>query len=54
QRSMIVPLFTETGIMPLAVHRRFILVLSNMRYLMSLDHGHFAQAAMFNNIDLFL
>ncbi|PBK78454.1 hypothetical protein ARMSODRAFT_1030463, partial [Armillaria solidipes] len=52
-RSMIVPLFTETGIMPLAV-RRFILVLSNLRYLMSLDHGHFAQAAMFNSIDLFL
>ncbi len=50
---MIVPLFTETGIMPLAVCR-FILVLSNMRYLLSLDHGHFARAAMFNSIDLFL
>jgi hypothetical protein len=44
--SMLAPLFTETGIMPLRI-RRFIFVLSFLKYLLSLDHDHhFAQASL--------
>ena len=50
-RSMIAPLFTETGITPLRV-RRFLLVLSHLRYFLSLDDSHYARAALNSSIEL--
>jgi hypothetical protein len=44
-RSLIAPLFTETGIMPLRV-RRLLLALSHLRCLLGLPDVHYARAAL--------
>jgi hypothetical protein len=49
--SMIAPLFTETGIMPLQV-RRLLLTLSHLRYLLGLNAGHYARAALNSSFEL--
>jgi hypothetical protein len=50
-RSMVVPLYTETGIVPLRV-RRFILALGYLQYLLSLPSSHFARAALNSSLEL--
>jgi hypothetical protein len=50
-RSMIIPLYTETGIVPLRV-RRFILALGYLQHLLELLPTHFARAALNNSIKL--
>jgi hypothetical protein len=50
-RSMIAPLFTETGLVPLRV-RRFQIVLSHLCYFLSLKNNHFARAALNSSIEL--
>jgi hypothetical protein len=43
--SLIAPLFTETGIMPLRV-RHLLLVLSQLRYFLGLPDVHYARAVL--------
>ncbi|KAJ6481555.1 hypothetical protein C8R47DRAFT_1049836 [Mycena vitilis] len=50
-RSMIAPLFTETGIMPLRV-RRLLLVLTHLVYWLGLDKKHLARAALDSSLEL--
>src|ERR1700743_2475634 len=50
-RSMIAPLFTETGIIPRRV-RRHLLVLKHLVYWLGLDKKHFARAALDSSIEL--
>jgi hypothetical protein len=52
--SLIVPLFTETGIMPLRV-RRLLLVLSHLRYFLGLPRAdvHYARATLNSSLELF-
>ncbi|KAJ7246142.1 hypothetical protein B0H12DRAFT_1306477 [Mycena haematopus] len=50
-RSMVISLYTETGIVPLRV-RRFILALGYLQYLIGLHPSHFANAALNNSIKL--
>jgi hypothetical protein len=50
-RSMLIPLYTETGIVPLRV-RRFILALGYLQYLLELLPTHFARAALNSSIKL--
>jgi hypothetical protein len=50
-RSMIIPLYTETGIVPLRV-RRFIFALGYLQHLLELLPTHFAPAALNNSIKL--
>ncbi|KAJ6458385.1 hypothetical protein C8R47DRAFT_995180 [Mycena vitilis] len=50
-RSMVIPLYTETGIVPLRV-RRFILALGYLQYLLGLLPTHFARAAVNSSIKL--
>jgi hypothetical protein len=49
--SMLVPLFTETGIMPLQV-RRYLVLLSYLRYLLTLEPTHLARACLNSPIEL--
>jgi hypothetical protein len=51
RRSMIAPLFTETGIMPLRV-RRLILDLSHLVYFLGLENHTYARAALNSSIEL--
>ncbi|KAJ7066872.1 hypothetical protein B0H15DRAFT_971598 [Mycena belliarum] len=51
RRSMIAPLFTETGIMPLRV-RRFVLDLGHLVYLLGLNNDTYARTALNSSIDL--
>ena len=50
-RSMIAPLFTETGIMPLRV-RRFQLVLKHLIYFLGLKNTDYARAALNSSLEL--
>ncbi|KAJ7640141.1 hypothetical protein B0H17DRAFT_900630, partial [Mycena rosella] len=50
-RSMIAPLFTETGVMPLRV-RRLLLNLSHLQYFLSLNDDTYARAALNSSIKL--
>ncbi|KAJ6598776.1 hypothetical protein B0H10DRAFT_1825847 [Mycena sp. CBHHK59/15] len=50
-RSMIAPLLTETGTMPLRV-RRFLLTLTHLAHWIGLDKKHFARAALDSSIEL--
>ncbi|KAJ7900679.1 hypothetical protein B0H14DRAFT_2330865 [Mycena olivaceomarginata] len=50
-QSMLAPLFTETGIMPLRV-RRFMILLGYLRYILSLKLPHFARASLNSSIEL--
>ncbi|KAJ7315542.1 hypothetical protein DFH08DRAFT_636406, partial [Mycena albidolilacea] len=50
-RSMIAPLFTETGIIPLRV-RRLLLVLTHLVHWLGLDKKHYAWAALDSSIEL--
>jgi len=50
-RSVIAPLFTETGIVPLRV-RRFLLVLRHLTYFLSLNDQHYARAALDSSWEL--
>ncbi|KAJ7262647.1 hypothetical protein B0H12DRAFT_1269863 [Mycena haematopus] len=50
-QSMVISLYTETGIVPLRV-RRFILALGYLQYLIGLHPSHFANAALNNSIKL--
>jgi hypothetical protein len=50
-QSMLICLFTETGIMPLRI-RRFLLLLGYMQYLLSLKLSHLARACLNNSIEL--
>ncbi|KAJ7081804.1 hypothetical protein B0H15DRAFT_994332 [Mycena belliarum] len=50
-RSMLIPLYTETGIVPLRV-RRFVLALGYLQYLLILLPTHFARAAVNSSIKL--
>jgi ribonuclease HI len=52
-RSMIAPLFTETGLTPLRV-RRFLLVLTHLIYFLSLGNTHLARAALNSSVELAL
>jgi hypothetical protein len=49
--SMIAPLFTETGIIPLRV-QRLLLVLTHLVYWLGLDKKHYARAALNSSIEL--
>ncbi|KAJ7454636.1 hypothetical protein B0H11DRAFT_1654427, partial [Mycena galericulata] len=49
--SMVVALFTETGIMPLRI-RRFLLLLGYLQYLLSLKSSHLARASLNSSIEL--
>ncbi|KAJ6481604.1 hypothetical protein DFH09DRAFT_950531 [Mycena vulgaris] len=49
--SMLVLLFTETGIMPLRI-RRFLLLLGYLQYIQSLKLSHFARACLNDSIEL--
>jgi hypothetical protein len=49
--SMIAPLFTETGIMPLRV-RRYLVLLSYLRYLLGLEPTHLAKASLNSSLQL--
>ncbi|KAJ6501158.1 hypothetical protein C8R47DRAFT_970601, partial [Mycena vitilis] len=51
RRSMIAPLFTETGIMPLRV-RRLLLTLSHLRHFLDLKDDHLARAALNSSFEL--
>jgi hypothetical protein len=51
RRSMIAPLFTETGIMPIRV-RRLLLGLSHLRYFIGFNEDHYARAALNSSIEL--
>ncbi|KAF7344870.1 RNA-directed DNA polymerase from mobile element jockey [Mycena venus] len=50
-QSMLVCLFTETGIMPLQIHR-FLLLLGYLQYLLLLKLSHLARACLNNLIEL--
>ncbi|KAJ7231405.1 hypothetical protein B0H12DRAFT_1029491 [Mycena haematopus] len=50
-RSMIAPLFTETGITPLRV-RRLLLALSHLCYMLDLSDDHYARAALNSSFEL--
>jgi hypothetical protein len=50
-RSMIAPLFTETGIMPLRV-RRLLLVLKHLVYFLGLDKREYARASLDSSLQL--
>ncbi|KAJ6501046.1 hypothetical protein C8R47DRAFT_970532 [Mycena vitilis] len=50
-RSMIAPLFTETGIMPIRV-RRLLIVLKHLQYFLGLDKEHYARAALDSSLQL--
>ncbi|KAJ7846466.1 hypothetical protein B0H13DRAFT_2407849 [Mycena leptocephala] len=50
-QSMLAPLFTETGIMPLRT-RRFMILLGYLRYILSLKLPHFAGARLNSSIEL--
>jgi hypothetical protein len=49
--SMLAPLFTETGIIPLRI-RRFILLLGYLQYLLSLSPSHLARTCLISSIEL--
>jgi hypothetical protein len=48
---MLVPLFTETGIMPLQV-RRYLVLLNYLRYIWTLEPTHLARACLNSSIEL--
>jgi hypothetical protein len=50
-QSMIAPLFTETGIMPLRV-RRLLIVLNHLVYFLGLKKTDYARAALDSSIEL--
>lgn len=50
-QSLLAPLFTETGIMPLRI-RRFMILLVYLQYLVSLKLPHFARAALNSSTEL--
>lgn len=50
-RSMIVPLFTETGIMPIRV-RRFLVTLNHLIYFLGLKEEDYAHAALRSSLEL--
>jgi hypothetical protein len=53
ERSMLAPLYTETGIMPLQI-RRLILTLSFVQYILSLKPTHYAAVAFRDSCELAL
>ncbi|KAJ7572900.1 hypothetical protein C8J56DRAFT_805934 [Mycena floridula] len=50
-KSMIAPLYTETGLTPLRM-RRLVLTLGYAKYLISLKHNHYAGAAFRDSLGL--
>ncbi len=51
RHSMIVPVYTETGIMPLRVCR-FLLTLRYLKYILKLESTHFLQAVLLSACEL--
>ncbi|KAF8137938.1 hypothetical protein K438DRAFT_1494664, partial [Mycena galopus ATCC 62051] len=49
--SLIAPLFTETGIMPLRF-RRYLVLLSYLQYLLNLEQTHFTRASLDSSVQL--
>jgi len=49
--SMIAPLFTEIRIIPLRV-RRYLVLLNNIRYLLTLTPTHFARVCLNNSVEI--